>query len=318
MVGANFLSILRSLEYNQELWIFGERHKIYEAKNCKLTPDINIVEYLTILLSKRFHDVFVETTYHRGKTQSYHELERPSQIKIVLDLLSHCYPGYDCPFKIRLHHADIRTKISSDYYFDIFIPIKDKLYDYYIDDIPIESCVIPQLESFIEETQKHFTIDAIQQFFGIKPPSKIEIEIRRIDIKFASETDKLLLLYNNIVIDLLATVGYATKMVNNANRFILNQNTNTLRDLYRSLRVFWDEYFDNEAKLLDVYTLARMFHHFQNPKVNQTSTVDHGIFFGGSRHSKNIVDHLKNSGYIEIFTSEDDSGCISVPNYTPR
>lgn len=321
MLGAKYLSVLKSLEYNQELWIFGESHTIYSEDTCKVKPNTTLIEYLTTLLigsSDVVNDVFVEISYHRGFSQLRSQTSVSSQIDIVLNLINPCYTSdVKCPFDVRLHYVNTRTGRTLNYKLDFLNPIRDELSDYWInpDKLPVDSSIIDRLKTFIVETNKQFdTVCSVEDFFHIGPNDKIDIEISRIDDKFEFERIKLKSLYDSAKSNILSIYKIIGKLNIDSDAFMLNQTSDTINKLYESLKDFNGAYFDNEVLLTDIYTLARIFHHFENPTGNQGSTVKRGIFYGGGSHARNIVEYLKSSGYIETFIAADDSGCISVPN----
>ena len=320
IVGATILSVMKSTKYNQELWIFGESHQIFEAKNCN-TPDITLTEYLTALLLKHFYDVFIEFEYKQKDKQNYSFVPNPrSQIFIIHNLLSQCYTD-TCPFKVRLHHIDYRTRPMNRFIFD---------YLYLLNEILDHTNKSPDRDDFINKLkilslQIRKTIldpNRIETFFGVKHPNKIEVEIDRIDAKFDDTKDKLKDMYVSTKKKILTITTEAQQLVLDIDKFIeyLKEEFSILGELNRiKLSESWNRFQHKllyyTVDLLDIYTLARMFHRFNVGDINndQPSVVNYGLFYGGEKHSRNIIEHLKRFGYTEVFHDINDQGCIRVP-----
>lgn len=315
MLGAEFLSLLKSTKYNQELWIFGESHRLFKAEDCKNKPDITIIEYLSKLLSKgKFYDVFIELPYTRKVRPRYLKSIPQDQIDLVNNLLIPCYHS-GCPFKIRLHNIDVRTNAYKKYRFKISEPIYDELLKWYSLNSNQHISLIIALGAFIAMT-KVLILDPSQfrNFLGVQFPNKIVIEIDRIDSRFAMEKTKLHTMYNKAENNMLNIRTKAELVVLFANQFIIDQNNINLITLLNTLAEYNNQLLHEITVLVDIYTLARMFHRFNDVKDNQTSTVERGIFFGGVNHSKRISNYLIGMGYTETFKRENESGCIEVPN----
>lgn len=310
MVGAKYVVKLYSKTYNQELLIFGEKHKKYTEKDCKIKPDITLIEYLSTLLSpevakNKFYDVFIERTYLGSGGVNYEDYPTPrTQVDMVNNLLKSCY-STGCPYQVRLHHVDYRMD-TEDY--------KDNLISLYAK-IRNQSYNNDDLSSFIKETEEHL-IDKndVDIFFGIEYPNKIDTEIKRIDPKFSLEAKRLHDTYNTTKDELYTITDKTTKAVDLSDKLLQGYDTKTANDLTDLLNDVIYYFINYNPRIMDIYTLARIFHHFGNTKKNQKPTVEYGIFYGGAIHSKYLTNYLIQSGYTVVSSDENDSGCVLVPS----
>src|SRR5579871_2198940 len=111
MVGSRYLRVFESSDQKQKIWVFGEVHKLYKPDECKDVPDITLIEYLTSMLANEFHDVFLEHPYTSGSRPAFEKkLKVANQIGLVSNLLVDCYHSSTCPFSMRLHYVDLRSK----------------------------------------------------------------------------------------------------------------------------------------------------------------------------------------------------------------
>lgn len=320
MVGAKSLVVLESKTYNQELWIFGEFHKLYDKKDCKIKPDITLIEYITTMLSKgKFYDVFIELSYKR-KLVNREMYEVKTQIDLINNLLINCYTS-TCLFNIRLHYFDVRTQQERYYFFNNLDNTRDEFIRWIdLDDEtekPSETpAILDLLETLLEGTENIVdkSPEQFQQFFGITKYNKTSIEIDRIDTRFSSEKVRLRKMYNEIVSEYKNIISDGNKLLPNIKQFISDQSIDNELNLLNSMDIYFNTFLDTTSKLTDIYTLARMFHQFKDSSKNQTSTVERAIYFGGSSHSDRIVSYLEESGFTQLFKSMNDSGCIEVPN----
>lgn len=314
IIGAISLSILRSSEYKQELWIFGEAHKIFDAKDCKVKPAITLIEYLSVFLSKsKFYDVFLEVDYNRYQHPDYKPRGSKGMIGQLYNILATCYTK-SCPFLIRLHHSDFRNE-NITILITQSMQIRNRMKKWSQLTDKEQKATVKKLINFSNITQNIIDIKKIDTFLGIEYPNKIDIEIDRIDSKFTLEKAKLNKWYQSTrdKVRALSSSPNIRDITDVINKFIQNPSRDTMSAIFRRIVQFTAELLNSTADLLEIYTLARMFHRFQKITGYQTSTVERGIFFGGHYHALNMIAYLKSSGYTEVFHSESNTGCISVP-----
>lgn len=310
LLGAEYLTILRSPDKSQLLFIFGETHNIYQESNCEIKPEIILIQYLISVIGNNFYDIFIELPYTRGSKQPYIKRPKTSQIYAIDDFLNTCSETLECDLKFRLHYSDARSMKSRAILRDLNRVNSSSNESDFITSIGNLGTTISILFS------GEYTTDKVIDIFGLK--SKVEIEIGRFHNKYVNEAKKLQQLYDHTYNNLLSITEYISKLMTYITSYISNPDMSIRIMISKLVLYITFTYFTvgqySEARLMDIYTLARIFHQFKISDESK-SNVTHGIFYGGSAHSEFITNFLIESGYTQLFHNESASGCISVPKY---
>lgn len=295
VLGADQLTILRSNTYHQEIWIFGERRRVYTEKDCK--SNMTLTEYLPTLLSPevakdKSYAVFLGHNYYRILRERYEENPiKETQIDVIDNVLKSTHFPH-----VKLYDINYRRR-TYDY--------STKLMELNVSLIRGICNIDSELDYIYSNSQKHLIrIGDIVKFFDIGVRSTVDTQINNIDPNFASETSRLGDIYEDIKLKIIDINAQAILMLPAITKLKQNRNDKSaIGDLLTIIDKMLDLFTNVESHIMDLYVLAKIF---------QKHT--YGIFYGGILHSKYIIDYLTKSGYSITFSSRDSTGCISIPD----
>ena len=360
--GITYLHILYSKEFNQLIYLFGEDHLKYSKKECEESKSLlhaeqqqtYIVTYIESLLQyfvTSFFDFYLERPLLleekqlkplRLKYESRNINNLQKLFKGCLEIL----PEEECEFKnIRVHavNARIRKESSTIVQYLKAIQLLIPIYEICVGDYPdcsveekdIESKMGTNWQEVLHPVKKlptgKYNKSDINQLFEIDMKSKVEKEINLIDkTKFNLDNKKII---KNMLLDellqvrqiLYKTYEITQQVISDVENYILGIekfDLESVKDNFESLKGIEDYIKNNSSKIMDIYTLARIFHKFES-KPNQIrrhtpAYATNIIYYAGDIHSKYTQSLLIRLGFKEIYAQENknDKACIFAPSLT--
>jgi tetratricopeptide (TPR) repeat protein len=326
-------------EDKQTVLIFGERHGKYEKKKCGDLPDAQeisaYIRDLALNNSERI-DLFVEEEYHIYVTGELERHERASEASAnILETFKDCLElkrRYECPLNVRFQHVDIR---STPLVWSIRL-LSSRINAFHNALKKDPSLLLPEflrkeiaefLRRRFEEGEETFQqwqkliqkeLAGYDPYFGNRIKENLEKKIR------ASEYEESFLLSIRRNLRELIKDEKEKSFDEGANGVSTSEArverarvSNEVRML-NTLQVMESitSFFLNTLYILDLFTLARMFHRYTRSP-HQAKRV---IFYGGAKHSANIRNFLLSCNYIDITDystryPEECGQCTQLPSF---
>ena len=266
-------------------------------------------------------------------------------------LFSGCFEeikGKKCPFpNIRVHAVDTRRVLSASKstFYQLLIynltynlqRLIDNFHQYSQQKFHLQ-IKTESLHPVPKNPDGSYNINALLEFFVIDEKSIIVKEINRInDAKFNHE--------KNIKESLFKKFAHVQKKIINwyvneaeplfyrLEQFIASSELefghnklDVLKKLYYDFRWLLNGLVRIEFKIMDLYTLARIFHEFK-PKTRKEETKNFPkyptniLYYAGAAHTEYTLKILKQFGFQHLYTSgtldihHDYAACIKVPSF---
>lgn len=290
--GASYVSIVRSPDSKQTLWIFGE---LSDQDIKPVGSANNLADYIMSMVTKKFYDVFLELEYNFKFEVTPRLQLNPSQALLLSNMLK------SSQHYARIQYTDVSDVGIISFERNTFQPLAKKLIERSSDIKNELKAARARVETFFE-SQK-----SVLYYFDLESSNRIDMAIAQMDIRFRND-EKLVQMYNNIKNTLLNSVVSANSFVDAVNNYLSNFEASRL---YQSFNKIVD-YLDIYSNVVVVYTLARIFQ-WIDPRINQP--IVNGIFCGSLNHAKLINNFLLESGYVQLYGSQMSQGLSNDSNY---
>ena len=311
------LNILYSREYNQTILLFGEHHDKFKITECDIykrkssSNQTSIVDYIEAIIQWKpdiyFFDFYLEShlVIQHKKLQPVSKGESIN-INQIRSLFSGCLEeieGKKCKFSnLRVHAADARVldPNKGELYLEFILSLEDDLemrlddFDKYIGSKPFGFVKKnKEFENLFHPIKKEnngqYDIHKIQEFFHVDNKSYVMKEIKLIDEEtFNHEQNIKILLLNELehirtnliswyINEAEEVFDKVEEMYKNNNPQFIEENYIDFTELHDELTELGDKLIDITFPILDLYSLARIFHEFRPKTLTQKKKIFHDM-----------------------------------------
>ena len=278
-------------------------------------------------------------------------------IKAITNLFSGCLEeikekkcGYS---NVRVHAADARfldLKEKNTLYFDVMLSLENYLQDRILN-VDEEEYQNMKLKFSIPEKKnedlfhpikknKHgkYNMSEIEKFFNVDKKSYIVKEINKIDEKkFNHDTNikkrltKELDNIRTLVVDFYMNESEEVfdeveQAFENGTPEFGEETVDFFSDLNTKLKHLYNKWLEITLQIMDLYTLARIFHEFkaqtdEQKQKNFPKYATNIMYYAGADHINYTFEILKEFGFNEIYNSRDVSydkkkpACVKAPSF---
>ena len=350
--GVRTIQLIKSNKlFNKELLLLGELHNIVIPcseckKNCLEIFDI--FEYVKSSLYPNKLNVYIEDTYKPNEINKFNNNDYElniSRLPYLHNIYKHLYDTYNPNENLILHAVDIRkTIILNNNYTNMFSILNNFIMLNIVYDVEYLSELINNDKIQINNEKDEFYLNTfyndVKNLYANLTENNLIIcndilnnsDTLNIIFKITKQKNKFLESYsnennfndyvlfsnileqqinnnfiNNNCYDYLLKVKEYLKSINN----IIDKNKYVYEFLINFHKIHDFEIINKIKDILcsymDHYTIYRMFRKFDNDEQNNI------IFFGGSVHSTNIFNILKNTNYFNVLINKNnDIDCYEL------